>query len=572
MALRAAIANGNWSNPAIWNNGVLPGANDIVASNGFTVTIDQNVTVGRLTNVLTAPQILSAPMTGYTTPSGIVTASSFLYDAYLPWFAFNQGYGEWLSSTASQLQWLAYEFTSLKVVRSYQISPAQNNAPASIVKDWTFEGWNGTNWVVLDTVTGNSITTTITRTLSNTTAYIKYRINSTAIIGSSGYTGISELLMYEADDYMVNSVAGGGFILANNINLTCTIELLSGNTTLVLWSGGAGVTNTITSPRLTGAGSGRTIDVNGTGTLNLNITTITGIASVTPTLVYVGAAATLNILGTFQTFPALGGTMLHIAAAATINLTGDIRQTTYTNSTYYVVLISAVGSTFNITGDVLLGVSAAYWGTTFRFNAVYRIVITGTVKAVLGSLSDTPGLTPTNGYLSIVGPIISEGNAVAVESTNGSGINLFTGPFISNSYGFVPIKMVRMHLIPTNTSYYEFRDETTGGALAPVPPAPPTQLMSPATLVSNLAIADVRFGTVYAMGTLTGTLRMPSANQVTFGVAVDDTFGNSVLTAASVWDYLVANITVENSIGMRLKNVSTPQTTGEQLEAFLRLE
>jgi hypothetical protein len=65
---------------------------------------------------------------------------------------------------------------------------------------------------------------------------------------------------------------------------------------------------------------------------------------------------------------------------------------------------------------------------------------------------------------------------------------------------------------------------------------------------------------------------MPSANQVTFGIAVDNTFGNAVLTAASVWDYLVSNITVENSIGMRLKNVSTPQITGEQLEAFLRLD
>jgi hypothetical protein len=570
MALRAAIANGNWSNPAIWNNGVLPGANDIVASNGFTVTIDQNVTVGRLTNVLTAPQILSAPMTSNTTPSGIVTASGIWYSSFDSYYAFNQSYEEWLSSTTTG--WLAYEFTILRVVKIYQMTPAGNNAPESVPRNWTFEAWDGISWIVLDTVTGNSGTATVTRTLTNTTAYIKYRINITLNNGNGAYTGIQELRMYEANDYMVNSVAGGGFILANNINLTCTIELLSGNTTLVLWSGGTGVTNTITSPRLAGAGSGRTIDVNGTGTLNLNIATITGIANVTPTLVYVGAVATLNILGTFQTFLALGGTMLHIAAAAVINLTGDIRQTTYTNSTYYVILISVAGSTLNITGDVLLGVSAGYWGTTFRFNALYRIVITGTVKAVSGSIIDTPGLTPTNGYLSIVGPIISEADAVAVESTNGSGINLFTGPFISSSNGFLPIKITRMHLIPTNSSYYEFRDETTGGAFAPIPPAPATRLVSPSTLVSNLAITDVRFGTVYALGTLTGTLRMPTANQVTFGVAVDNTFGNSVLTAASIWDYLVSNITTADSIGMRLKNVATPQTTGEQLEAFLRLD
>jgi hypothetical protein len=90
--------------------------------------------------------------------------------------------------------------------------------------------------------------------------------------------------------------------------------------------------------------------------------------------------------------------------------------------------------------------------------------------------------------------------------------------------------------------------------------------------VDNLAPSDVRFGTSYALGTLTGTLRMPVANQVTFGVQVDNTFGNAVLTADGIWNYLVSNLNTPDSIGMRLKNVSTPQTTGEQLEAFLRLD
>jgi hypothetical protein len=570
MALRAAIANGNWSNPAIWNDSVLPSAGDVVASNNFTVTINQNINVDSLTNAATAPIIITPVMTSNTTPSGIASASSYYGNnpSFLPFNAFARGGNDWLSDGVSG--WLAYEFTSVKVVAKYQVVAPSNGSPSSVPRNWTFEAWNGSAWIILDTVTGNSGTATITRSIVNTTGYIKYRINVTANNGNGSYSGIAELYLYESYDYGANSVAGGGFVLTNDVTVTCTNELRSGNSTLLLWSGTTG--NTIVSPKAVGAGSGRLIDVAGTGTLNINVTTLTGVGGVAPTLVHVGAAATVNIIGTFQTFSDLRGTMLNIAAAAVINLTGDIRQTTYTNATYYVILISVAGSTLNITGDVLLGVSAGYWGTTFRFNALYRIVITGTVKAVSGSNMDTPGFTPTNGYLSIVGPIISEADAVAVESTNGSGINLFTGPFISSPNGFLPIKMVRMHLIPTNSSYYEFRDETTGGAFAPIPPAPATRLVSPSTLVSNLAITDVRFGTVYAMGTLTGTLRMPTANQVTFGVAVDDTFGNSVLTAASVWDYLVSNITTENSIGMRLKNVSTPQTTGEQLEAFLRLE
>ena len=40
MAEKYAVANGNWSNPATWNGGTLPGNEDDVYANGKTVTID----------------------------------------------------------------------------------------------------------------------------------------------------------------------------------------------------------------------------------------------------------------------------------------------------------------------------------------------------------------------------------------------------------------------------------------------------------------------------------------------------------------------------------------------------
>jgi hypothetical protein len=165
---------------------------------------------------------------------------------------------------------------------------------------------------------------------------------------------------------------------------------------------------------------------------------------------------------------------------------------------------------------------------------------------------------------------VSEGRGSFV--TNINGINLFTGPFICSSYGTFPYQVIRMHLIPTTNSYIEFRDETTNGALSPGAIAPASRLVSPASLVDTLAVNNVRFGIVYALGALTGTLRMPTATQVTSGIQVDNTFGSAVLTIDAIWDYLVTNINTPDSIGMRLKNVSTPQTTGEQLEAFLKLD
>ena len=45
MAIRFAVATGNWSSTATWNGGTLPTSADDVYANNFTVTINQNVTV-----------------------------------------------------------------------------------------------------------------------------------------------------------------------------------------------------------------------------------------------------------------------------------------------------------------------------------------------------------------------------------------------------------------------------------------------------------------------------------------------------------------------------------------------
>jgi hypothetical protein len=58
MALRYAVASGNWSNTATWNGGTLPTASDDVYANTFTVTIDQNVTVLSLRNTAGAPALV----------------------------------------------------------------------------------------------------------------------------------------------------------------------------------------------------------------------------------------------------------------------------------------------------------------------------------------------------------------------------------------------------------------------------------------------------------------------------------------------------------------------------------
>ena len=56
MANRYATKTGNWSDVTVWDGGTtLPGPGDVVRSNTFTVTIDQDINIGTLANNASSP-------------------------------------------------------------------------------------------------------------------------------------------------------------------------------------------------------------------------------------------------------------------------------------------------------------------------------------------------------------------------------------------------------------------------------------------------------------------------------------------------------------------------------------
>ena len=82
MALRYAVATGNWSNTATWDGGTLPTASDDVFSNGFTVTIDGTFTVLSIRNTLNvaAPIILAGGQFRYANGGNLTcTAAQAIY-------------------------------------------------------------------------------------------------------------------------------------------------------------------------------------------------------------------------------------------------------------------------------------------------------------------------------------------------------------------------------------------------------------------------------------------------------------------------------------------------------------
>jgi hypothetical protein len=105
--------------------------------------------------------------------------------------------------------------------------------------------------------------------------------------------------------------------------------------------------------------------------------------------------------------------------------------------------------------------------------------------------------------------------------------------------------------------------------LPPALAAPATRLVSPDTIIGSLLPSNVRSGVVYATGSQTGTMVVPSPSNVTINIPVDNTVGTAILNADNLWAINTSTMNTANSIGERLKNAATVQTVGDQLVSLL---
>ncbi|QSQ26004.1 SBBP repeat-containing protein [Pyxidicoccus parkwayensis] len=121
-------------------------------------------------------------MTGATTPSGTVTRSG-VYDAsYEAWQAFDGSTGSmWISTEGQTPAWIGYQWASgTKLINRYAIHYVNGSITTRAPKQWTFEGWNGNAWVVLDTRTNQVNWTGNERrefAVTSPGAYSRYRLN-----------------------------------------------------------------------------------------------------------------------------------------------------------------------------------------------------------------------------------------------------------------------------------------------------------------------------------------------------------------------------------------------------------
>ena len=337
------------------------------------------------------------------------------------------------------------------------------------------------------------------------------------------------------NDTTGGATAGGNFTLSNGVTLTANV--FSGNvaTQTIAFNAATGfLVGNITagSP----GGNWHSVNNSGSGTL-----TITG-------NVVAGGSASSHAVGNTST--------------GTITITGNV---TGGSAATCIGARNNNTGTINITGTVTGGSNLTAIGTENTSTGIVNITGTaiGGTKAAGASNTSTGSITATRAAGNGFGPGSVELTAATGIANSGLGVVTIEqleygtlGQSPTTGTGF------RLKKVETNVAVFNYCD--TAGAKT---------LFDASSLTGYPAETDVRSGTSYASGALTGTCAVPAASSVAFGVPVDATTGTAFLSQsdvlAAVWGASTSSLTTAGSIGERLKNSATVATTGEQLATAL---
>jgi hypothetical protein len=616
--LRAAVANGNWSDSTTWNDGIVPSVNDVVALNNFNVTVNQDINVYQLTTFQLFYTSYNSFrfMTWNNEPEGLAESSFNDFRSYYP---FSNGLNlDVFTSNASPL-WYSYEYPNQEsvVISRYQFQVLGSHPYDP--KEWKFQGWNATTqlWEDLDSQVNrtNYGGVYLSNILSHTTAYYKYRIIVTQVRDGNGTCRLYNFRFYEKNTYFGTTTLQRG---TADVNASRNINIGAGNlnglnfTTVMRFSSPSGsvinFNGKIDFP--IGNSSISSIEITGNGTYNftgdmvapvdygnpsgngINITqpcTVNFYGNVygnrnqtlsSSGIRIAGAAtgSTVNIFGNVEGAANLNSAGIAIFANINLNVYGSVYGTRLLPNPQYGssgIYCNSSGANIVIVGNVIGSLTFATSGQGGRHGmqveSANRVEITGNVVAGTYLPPNGPrnyglfiGSVTT---LSIIGTIQASDREAGLISS--AGVNLFeattfynhqlSGPFVSGPTGIVPVRASSFKLISNIGNYYQFRDLNLNS----------TSMVSPNTVVDVPSPQNVRQGTSYGSGNYVGSLAVPPTNRVSLGIPVDNTVGTAVLTADDVWNAQTSAMNTAGSIGKRLKNASTVDSTGDQLTSLL---
>lgn len=262
-------------------------------------------------------------------------------------------------------------------------------------------------------------------------------------------------------------------------------------------------------------------------TVNIN-SNIRGVLSGGNSGVDITASCTVNIIGTLSHIANTGtasSAALNIGAAATVNVTGNLFGATGAVGANSAIYPNA-GCVLNITGNLFAGDSGN--SAVYNITSACTINITGNLFASL-----SPALLSTAASnINIIGAIYANTN-VGVSSNNLLSVVTISTPCFNASNGIMAVFATNVKLFNSGSSQWQFATNVGGTNKT---------LYSAGTALGNPAVTDVRDGTTYASGALTGTLKVPSASSVAVGVPVDNTTGTAMISVTDMGALLASYI------------------------------
>lgn len=285
--------------------------------------------------------------------------------------------------------------------------------------------------------------------------------------------------------------AGGSFTLADTYTLTA--DIFAGTTTCLLFSANSPATAAVVGNVTGGQGSG--LSITGTGTMN-----VTGNA-----------------------FGVNGGSIgpaINNASTGVLNFTGNASGGSVSNS---------YGIANSSTGTVIMVGNALPSSITNSSNAVTNLAagsftLTGNAT---GGLSASGATNAGTGTFTIIGNVTASSSQAGFISTNPNATNRVSGSTFDSANGYMAIYAQRLFLNTSVVNGLIQRSLNGTSTFQTFYTADFSGFGQPAT-------SNVRLGTTYAAGALTGTAAIPAAGSVALGVPVDATTGTAVLTPASV--------------------------------------
>jgi hypothetical protein len=583
MAVVAASANGGWSSPATWTNGISPTSVDDVRANGFTVYIDQNIAVNSL----------STPNGGTFRNVGNLTATAYSFVSAGTTTCINiTGNGTNICTiSAGSIHGTA---TTASI---YAIYMAESNTPATLITYGRIVGGSVGSTEAVRIGSGNYSHFGFISAGSNTNShginvfnsqnmYSRIYVSGGPVIGGTGNSASGIALAY----YTVGSSLSASYCIVD-----VRSSFISGGLTT---PGGTQAGVTINS-NIPVSALGPVYGGNGSYGIyhqGLGVCTVSG-------NVYSGTIGTpggygaqlqnignLTIIGDVYAMPTTNSSYgIGNGSTGTINVTGNVYGAPYGNggSGWYCTNHNRNTLVGNVSGG---GVTNAY-GINMNNNGYVT---------VYGNVSGGPGGSANgiqlggNGYVIVYGSVTPNLTAVSHGVYIGSTGTAYVKRARASSYGpGVPTSQTGTgYGVYGNTQaatiYVEelefgsrgctpvygnvfIKDFSTNAVTFTTSTSAGKTLIDPNSGSIVPPVSSVRYGTLYSSGNLSGTCVVPSISSVDFGTSVDTSTGITALFANDIWNTNNNTLTaasLSGTIGYRLINVSTTESAGQTLAAY----